>query len=403
MGGVMTPAAATGGAVLICDRDGRATAVHPVGAGVPGLRSEVGAPFPVLFGLEPLGHALELFTALRRDGTIHDWPLHAALSDGTTRAVYLSGHCAEGIMALVAATQPGAADAVCAAVGQARPELAALLGPLTGAPVAPTAETLFEEMTSLNSQLANAQRELAKANAELEAVNAQKARLLAMLAHDLRTPLQVIGGFAQVLKGRLSGRGEERDLESLERIRECSLFMRHLIEDVLSMSALEAGRLTLSPKDTDLGALVRRNVAMNEILALGKGLTIDCRVAEGLPTLPLDAPRIEQVMNNLLSNAVKYSDSGTCIRVTVEACGDGRVRVSVADHGRGVAADQLARLFQPFSHANTLTDLGDTSVGLGLFICRSIVEAHGGSIGVESEPGRGSTFHFELPVPAVHG
>ena len=397
----MNPAA-MGGAVLICDRDGRATAVHPVGAGVPGLRAEMGAPFPVLFGLEPFGHALDLFTALRRDGTIHDWPLYAALSDGTTRIVYLSGHCADGTMALVAATQPGGAGAICAAVGQARPELAALLSPLTGAPVAPTAEALFDEMTSLNSQLANTQRALAKANAELEAASAQKARLLAMLAHDLRTPLHVIGGFAQVLQSRLAGRGEERDFAALERIRESSLFMRHLIEDVLSMSALEAGRLTLVPKETDLGALVRRNVAMNEILAQGKGLSIDCRVAEGVPTLPLDAPRIEQVMNNLLSNAVKYSDAGTRIGVTVEACGD-RVRVAVTDHGRGIAADQVARLFQPFSHANTLTDLGDTSVGLGLFICRSIVEAHGGTIGVESEPGRGSTFHFELPLSAVHG
>ena len=277
-------------------------------------------------------------------------------------------------------------------------ELAALLGPLAGGPAMPTAEALFDEMSSLNSQLATAQRALAKANAELEASNAQKARLLAMLAHDLRTPLQVITGFAQLLCGRLADRAEPRDLAAVERIRESSLFMRHLIEDVLSMSALDAGRLTLTPKPADLAALVRRNVAMNGILAQGKGLEIETCIADGLPPLPLDAPRIEQVMNNLLSNAVKYSDTGSRILVTLEERG-GRARVSVADQGRGIAADQVARLFQPFSHANTLTDIGDTSVGLGLFICRSIVEAHGGSVGVETVPGRGSTFHFELPLP----
>ncbi|HYH38958.1 MAG TPA: HAMP domain-containing sensor histidine kinase [Azospirillum sp.] len=388
------------GAVLVCDRDGRVELVHLAGAGLPGLRPATGAPFPLLFGLEPVGRALDLFTALRRDGAVHDWPLHAALPDGATRVVFLTGRAADGALLLAAAAQPGTAGAVCSAVSQARPELAVLLRPLCGAPSLPGSDALFDEMTILNSQLANAQRALAKANAELEASNAQKGRLLGMLAHDLRTPLQVIGGFAQLLTNRLAGSAEPRDLEALERIRESSLFMRHLIEDVLSMSALQAGRLVLSPRPTDLAALVRRNVAMNLILAQGKGLTIDCEAADGLPPLPLDPPRIEQVMNNLLSNAVKYSDAGTRIRVTVERLGD-HVRVAVTDHGRGIAPEQVSKLFQPFSHANTLTDAGDTSVGLGLFIVRSIVEAHGGSVGVESAPGRGSTFHIELPVPTL--
>ncbi|WP_431860298.1 sensor histidine kinase [Azospirillum sp.] len=387
------------GAVLVCDRDGRAEAVHPVGAGVPGLRPEAGAPFPLLFGLAPVGRALDLFTALRRDGTVHDWPLHAALPDGATRVVFLTGRAADGTLLLAAAAKPGAAGAVCAAVSRDRPELASLLRPLCGSPSLPGSDALFDEMSILNSQLANAQRALAKANAELEASNAQKGRLLGMLAHDLRTPLQVIGGFAQLLKNHLAASAEPRDLEALERIRESSLFMRHLIEDVLSMSALQAGRLVLNPRPTDVAELVRRTVAMNLILAQGKGLTIDCDAADGLPPLSLDPPRIEQVMNNLLSNAVKYSDAGMRIRVSVERLG-GRVRVAVADHGRGIAPDQVSKLFQPFSHANTLTDVGDTSVGLGLFIVRSIVEAHGGSVGVESAPGRGSTFHIELPVPA---
>jgi len=394
------------GVVLICDRDGRVLAVHAAGDGLPGLRpycpeAGEGMPFPALFGLEPFGRALDLFAALRRDGSVLDWPLAATGLDGVASPLYLSGRSLGDRLVLVAAPVPGAVRAVTEAVCAAQPELGGLLHPLIQWRAVPGMETLFDEMTRLNSELANTQRELAKANAALAATNAQKSRLLGMLAHDLRTPLQVISGFAQHLQGRLSGRGESRDLVPLERIRESSLFMRHLIEDVLSMSALEAGRLTVSPRPADLGALVQANVTANEILAQGKGLYIHCRVEPGLPPVALDAPRVEQVMNNLLSNAVKHSSSGGRILVAVVRDGD-RVRVTVADHGRGIAPEMLGVLFQPFTRSGPLAIAGETSVGLGLFICRTIVEAHGGTIGVESVPGQGATFHFELPVSAAH-
>ncbi|HYD66220.1 HAMP domain-containing sensor histidine kinase [Azospirillum sp.] len=384
------------GAVFICDRDGRVTALETLGAGIAGLRAGTGVPFPLLFGAQPFGRALDLVNAVRRDGRVIDWPLEESPC-ADTGPLYVSGRAAGEGMVLAAAAEPAAVGRLHDALRRVRPELAMLLSPLAEPMVSADVGALFDEMTRLNSQLTTTQRQLAKANAELEASNAQKDQLLGMLAHDLRTPLHVIGGFAQLLQQRLEGGVEARDLMAIERIRESSLFMRHLIEDVLSMSALKAGRLQLAPRPTDLGALVRRNVATNGILAHGRDVAIDCDVDDGLPPALIDPPRIEQVMNNLLSNAVKFSNPGTRIRVAVTAAPAG-LRVSVADHGPGIAPEEMDRLFQPFSRTKAKVRSGDASVGLGLFICRSIVEAHGGRITAESTPDEGATFRFVVPA-----
>ncbi|WP_051341048.1 sensor histidine kinase [Azospirillum halopraeferens] len=389
------------GTVLICDRDGRITASRAVGGGLPGLPDRPDAPFPVLFGPDPFGRSLELFAALLRDGRIDDRVLEVTLR-GCARLVYVSGRT-QGRSVLVAlAARPACAVRLFEDLNRDRPPSALPAPPAAAVRPMPSMETLFGEMASLNSQLATAQRELAKANAELAASNEQKARLLGMLAHDLRTPLQVIAGFARMVSERWEGRAEERDLMALDRIRESSLFMRHLIEDVLSLSALRAGRLTLTCRPVDAGDLVRRNVAMNTILAQGRDVAIDCRIADALPPVSIDPPRIEQVMNNLLSNAAKHSPSGGRITVTVDAAGAG-VRIAVADQGPGIPAAELEGLFHPFARTSVKALAGDSSVGLGLFICRSIVEAHGGTIAVDSAPGRGSTFTIDLPAAGPPG
>ncbi|HYH22818.1 MAG TPA: HAMP domain-containing sensor histidine kinase [Azospirillum sp.] len=387
------------GAVFICDRDGRVIELETLGSGIPGLRAGTGAPFPMLFGTEPFGRALDLVNAVRRDGRVVDWPIEKS-PRAVTGPVYVSGRAVAEGMILAAATEPAAVGRLHDALQRARPKLAMLLGPLAEPMASSDMGALFDEMTRLNSQLTTTQRQLAKANAELAASNAQKDQLLGMLAHDLRTPLHVIGGFAQLLRQRLEGSVEARDLAAIERIRESSLFMRHLIEDVLSMSALKAGRLQLAPRPADLGALVRRNAATNGILAHGRDVAIDCDVDDALPPALIDPPRIEQVMNNLLSNAVKFSNPGTRIRVAVTACPAG-LCVTVTDHGPGIAPEEMERLFQPFSRSKAKVRSGDASVGLGLFICRSIVEAHGGRITVDSAPEQGATFRFEVPAAEV--
>ncbi|TWA55109.1 phospho-acceptor domain-containing protein [Azospirillum baldaniorum] len=397
------------GLVLTCDHDGRLRALHRLGAGFPGLAGKPGTPFPVLFGPDAVAGALDLFSGLRKSGRVVDQPLSSRLDP--MGGFHVSGLSdAEGLV-LAVARAPGGLPAVLEGLETLNPRLAQRLAPLrtaAPAPEVPTLDALFGEMTLLNNELANAQRALAKANAELAASNEQKNRLMGMLAHDLRTPLQVVVGFAELLEQRLDGRLEAAERACLERIRESSLSMRHMVEDALSLAALQAGRMRLARRPSDLMTLVRRNVSMNRVLAEGKSITIELSVPEPpMPMADIDPAKLDQLLNNLLSNAIKYSDRGGSVRVALsEAPGEGPgkgggwARLRVSDDGRGIPPAELAQLFQPFARTGRLGTEGEGTVGLGLYICRSIVEGHGGRITADSAPGRGSTFTVELPLVA---
>lgn len=387
--------------VVLCDADGVVRRWRSLGAGVGVLALADGVLFPTLFGPGDVARALDALAALGREGVLVDRPFDLPRDDGGPQTtVYLSGAAMpDGRLVLAAARQPGAATAVRQDLASIDAELAEGLHPLDRwlAPAAARDAALFEEMTRVNSELANAQRDLAKANAELKLLNEQRNRLMGMLAHDLRTPLQVITGFAEHLGSRLDGRIEPRDMGCLDRIRESSLFMSHLIDDALSMAAAQAGKLHVARRSVDLGALVRRNVAINGVIARGKDIRLEVAVADGLPRIQADPSKLEQLMNNLLSNAVKYSERGTRVDITVDRS-DTHARIVVADQGRGMSKTETARIFQPFArHAQSGT-AGEMSVGLGLFICRTIVDAHGGKILVRSAPGEGSAFTVELPL-----
>ncbi|QCO17255.1 sensor histidine kinase (plasmid) [Azospirillum brasilense] len=397
------------GLVLTCDHDGRLRALHRVGAGLPGLTGKPGTPFPVLFGPDAVAGALDLFSGLRKSGRMIDQLLSSRLHP--TGAFHVSGLSdAEGLL-LAVARAPGGLPALLEEMETLNPRLAERLAPLrraVPAPEVPTVDALFDEMTLLNNELATVQRALAKANAELAASNEQKNRLMGMLAHDLRTPLQVVVGFAELLEQRLDGRLEATERACLERIRESSLSMRHMVEDALSLAALQAGQLRLARRPSDLAALVRRNVSMNRVLAEGKTITIELSVPERpLPMADIDPAKLDQLLNNLLSNAIKYSDRGGRVRVALSQApgetaseGGGRARLRVSDEGRGIPPAELAQLFQPFARTGRLGTEGEGTVGLGLYICRSIAEGHGGRITADSAPGRGSTFTVDLPFVA---
>lgn len=387
--------------VVLCDADGVVRRWRSLGAGIGGLAPSAGVLFPTLFGPGDVARALDALAALSREGALVDRPFEVPSGGGRRETtVYLSGASAgDGTVVIVAARQPGAATAIRQELAGTDAELADALRPLDRwlAPAAARDAALFEEMTRVNSELANAQRALAKANAELKQLNEQRNRLMGMLAHDLRTPLQVISGFAEHLGTRLKGRIEPRDMNCLDRIRESSLFMSHLIDDALSMAAAQAGKLHVARRPVDLAALVQRNVAINSVIARSKDIRLEVTAADGLPRVQADPSKLEQLMNNLLSNAVKYSERGTRVDVTVDRT-DTHARIVVADQGRGMSKAETARIFQPFArHAQSGT-AGEMSVGLGLFICRTIVDAHGGRILVRSAPGEGSTFTVELPI-----
>jgi signal transduction histidine kinase len=220
-----------------------------------------------------------------------------------------------------------------------------------------------------------------------------------MAAHDLRNPLHQIHGYSELLQLSLADVAGEQDLQFLSIILNSSQFMVSLVNDLLDVAKIESGRLTLRREETDLAALVERNIALNEALAAKKQIGIHLQ-SEALPPTPVDADKIEQVLNNLLSNAVKFSQPGTTVAVRLSRRND-EVVLSVADEGPGIPADELDQLFRPFETTSVRGTAGEKSAGLGLVIVRKIVEEHGGRIDVESEVGEGTTFHVILPQTAV--
>jgi signal transduction histidine kinase len=196
---------------------------------------------------------------------------------------------------------------------------------------------------------------------------------------------------------RISDLLSEEDLEFLSIIQSSSEFMLHMVEDLLDVSAIESGRLNLNLQPTDLSALVEHNVMLNRVLAEKKQIHLSFQATGDLPTSLLDPAKIEQVLNNLISNAVKFSYPASSVAIRV--CKDqDRALISVKDEGQGIPADEIDKLFKWFGKTSIKGTKGEGSAGLGLAIARRIVLGHQGTIWVESEAGKGSTFYVSLPI-----
>lgn len=230
-------------------------------------------------------------------------------------------------------------------------------------------------------------------------LNLVKNRFLGMAAHDLRNPLAVLKGYVRLLiSGKLGAMPEELH-PVFEVMDDSCRRMLALLDDLLDLSAIEAGHLSLKLEATDLVELLWDCRESEQLLASSKAIAIRLDLPDDLPCVLLDPNRIAQVLGNLLSNAVKFSRSGTEITVAARREADG-VRVSVIDQGPGIAEGELAGLFEEFSRASATPTSGERSTGLGLAIVKRLVEAHGGTVQVQSELGKGSTFSFTLPKGA---
>jgi PAS domain S-box-containing protein len=246
-----------------------------------------------------------------------------------------------------------------------------------------------------------AEAEIAQKNTQLIELNAVKNQLLGMAAHDLRNPLSVVSTASAFLlddAGRLLPEAKRTDF--LRRINFSSEFMLKMIDDLLDVARIEAGKLDLKLEDGDLCCLIEENLTMNRMLAKKKDIRLDFASERGLPLFRFDRGKVEQVLNNLISNALKFSEPGTAVTVQASRV-NGSVVVSVRDHGQGIPAEELDKLFKPFSKTSVRGTGGERSTGLGLAICRKIVEGHHGRIWAESEVGKGSVFSFSLPVPVA--
>ncbi|WP_136347553.1 PAS domain-containing hybrid sensor histidine kinase/response regulator [Pseudothauera nasutitermitis] len=230
------------------------------------------------------------------------------------------------------------------------------------------------------------------AKAEAERANQAKSEFLSSMSHELRTPMNAIFGFAQILE--FDERLDEDQQDSVQEILKAAHHLLGLINEVLDLAKIESGRIALSIETVLLDSLAE------ECEQLLRPLAAERRISLHMPAGPLgavwaDKVRLKQVLLNLLSNAIKYNRPQGEVRLTVDAAGP-RVRITIADTGPGIAAEDLAGLFQPFNRLGAEQGTVE-GTGIGLVIARRLIEAMGGKIGVHSEPGRGSRFWVELP------
>ena len=231
---------------------------------------------------------------------------------------------------------------------------------------------------------------------DLQAASAAKSDFLAAMSHELRTPLNAIIGFSELLTEGDDDASDPVIVKSYaEHIHGSGLHLLELVNDVLDLARVEAGRLDLKPIRFDLDALVRQTVASIQPLADQKQLRLNLELAP--VAIEADPSRIRQIVLNLLSNAVKFTEGGGEIRLSIEPGPNDDVTLSVADTGHGIAAADLERIFEAFQQADSGMKTRHEGTGLGLALTRQLVEAHGGEVGVTSEVGVGSVFTVRLP------
>jgi signal transduction histidine kinase len=229
---------------------------------------------------------------------------------------------------------------------------------------------------------------------ELRRLSALRADFVSLVSHELQTPISSVIGCAAVLRQRWRELAPEQRESFLELIEQETGRLSRLVGDVLDTSRIEAGTFSYAFADVDLAELVRETASMVE---LGTDeVRVQTVVREPLPAVRGDRERLRQLLLNLVSNAAKYTDSGDEIEVRAGA-EDGHVVVSVVDHGPGIPIDQQRLIFEKFGRVNS-GGRSKPGAGLGLFIARSIAEAHGGTLDVQSQTGRGTAFTFRIPV-----
>jgi signal transduction histidine kinase len=249
---------------------------------------------------------------------------------------------------------------------------------------------LFDEIQDKSRQLAEASE--------------RKSQFLASMSHELRTPLNAIIGLTEMMVSNAARFGTEKALEPLRRVNVAGTHLLSLINEVLDLSKIEAGKLELNPEPVNLARLIDEVIGTASQLAVKNQNRLIVEAQEDVGALNADSMRLKQILLNLLSNACKFTKEGEVV-LRVRKVADGRdwVELAVADSGIGLTAEQQAKLFQDFTQADSLTARRYGGTGLGLALSRKLARMMGGDVTVTSEPGKGSVFTVRLPVgPNMH-
>jgi signal transduction histidine kinase len=254
----------------------------------------------------------------------------------------------------------------------------------------------FATQSSLAIQNARLFVELEDKSRQLEVASQHKSEFLANMSHELRTPLNAIIGFSEVLGERLFGELNDKQEEYLKDIHASGQHLLSLINDILDLSKIEAGRMEPELTDFHLPQAIENALVLVRERALRRGITLEQSIDPRLGEIQGDERKIKQVLLNLLSNAIKFTPDGGRIDVRAVAV-NGSVEVSVSDTGVGIAPEDQAAIFEEFRQVGTAAKKVE-GTGLGLALSRKFIELHGGRIWVQSQVGAGSTFTFTIPV-----
>jgi signal transduction histidine kinase len=254
----------------------------------------------------------------------------------------------------------------------------------------------FATQSVLAIQNARLFREIEDKSRQIEAANRHKSEFLANMSHELRTPLNAIIGFSEVLGEKLFGELNEKQAEYTEDILSSGRHLLSLINEILDLSKVEAGRMELELTSFDMPLAIENARTFVRERATKHGIKLDVKIDERLGDHFGDERKIKQILLNLLSNAVKFTPEGGQISINARQL-NGSVQISVTDTGIGIAPEDQARIFEEFRQVGGNHAHKTEGTGLGLTLAKKFVELHGGTIWVESEVGKGSTFTFTLP------
>ena len=254
------------------------------------------------------------------------------------------------------------------------------------------------ERALLNQALQEKNVELESARAAAEKANLAKSDFLSSMSHELRTPLSAILGFAQLMESGIPPPTPAQK-RGIDQILKAGWYLLELINEILDLALIESGKLSLSLEPISLSEVVKECQTMIEPQAQKRGIAPSFADFDRVLHVQADRTRLKQVLINLLSNAIKYNRAGGTVVVDHAANASGRIRISVRDGGEGLTPDQVMQLFQPFNRLGQETS-GEEGTGIGLVVCKRLVELMGGTIGASSQPGKGSVFWIDLNLIA---
>src|SRR5450432_4492064 len=242
-----------------------------------------------------------------------------------------------------------------------------------------------------------AQREMHEAKDAADTANRAKSAFLANMSHELRTPLNAVIGFSELLEQQIFGGLNEKQTSYVGNVLVSGRHLLQLVNDILDISKVEAGRMDLQYERTPIGSIIDVVRSVIHAVAAKKGIDLEVAVPPSLPEVNVDPGRIKQVLYNLISNAIKFTPRGGVVRLAARA-DDQNLVVTVSDTGVGIAREDLPRLFREFEQLRQPGGVRPEGTGLGLALTRRLVELHGGKVEVESTLGSGSTFSVHLPL-----